>query len=101
MKNILTFFITSFILPFVLHAQDGIKAGNFIIEPATLINLGFEWQFTGDANRNATVETAYRVAGTKNWKNALPLLRIGGERVFRKTENLEYLVPDLFAGSIL
>jgi len=101
MKNILTSFIATFFLPSILCAQNNTKAGDFIIEPATLINLGFEWQITGDSNRNATVETAYRIAGTKKWKEALPLLRIGGERVFRKTENLDYIVPDLFAGSIL
>jgi hypothetical protein len=28
----------------------------------------------------------------------LPLLRIGGERVFRATEHLDYTVPDGFAG---
>lgn len=101
MKKISVLFVTAIIAPFMLQAQNSIKAGSFIIEPSTLINLGFEWQFTGDSNRNATVQTAYRIAGTKDWKQALPLLRIGGERVFRKTENLEYTVPDLFAGSIL
>ncbi|MEP7372711.1 MAG: hypothetical protein ABI675_04930 [Chitinophagaceae bacterium] len=101
MKNRIFVITAAFLVPLILNAQDGIKAGTFIVEPATLINLGFEWNFTGDANRNAIVETAYRVSGTKNWKEALPLLRIGGERVFRKVENLDYTVPDLFAGSIL
>ncbi|MEO6675587.1 MAG: hypothetical protein ABIN93_19315, partial [Ginsengibacter sp.] len=101
MRNIPGLFILTFFLQYTLQAQNGIKAGSFILEPATLINLGFEWHITGDSNRNATVQTAYRISGTKKWKEALPLLRIGGERVFRKTENLEYTVPDLFAGSIL
>ncbi len=101
MKILFAFCLGMFLFPNLSKAQDGIHAGNFIVEPATLINLGFEWQFTGDANRNATVETAYRKAGTKEWKEALPLLRIGGERIFRQAENLEYTVPDLFAGSIL
>ena len=101
MKNIPVNFIASILLPFILQAQDDIKAGAFIIEPATLINLGFEWHIMGDANRNATVQTAYRMSGTNSWKEALPLLRIGGERVFRNAENLDYTTPDLFAGSIL
>jgi hypothetical protein len=83
------------------QSQNGIKAGKLIVEPPTLINLGFEFEFTGDNNRNAVVKTSYRKAGTSAWKEAMPLLRIGGERVFRKMENLEYTVPDLFAGSIL
>ena len=101
MKIIHVNFIAALFIPFILQAQDGIKTGTFVVEPATLINLGFEWHITGDVNRNAIVETAYRISGTKTWKEALPLLRLGGERVFRKAENLEYTVPDLFAGSIL
>jgi hypothetical protein len=101
MKKIFLLFIVFPLVPFLSKSQKSIQAGNFIVEPATLINLGFEWQFTGDSNRNATVQTAYRIAGSKEWKEALPLLRIGGERIFRKAENLEYIVPDLFAGSIL
>jgi hypothetical protein len=84
-----------------LCAQDAVRAGRFVVEPPTLINLGFEWEITGDANRNATVDVQYRKAGESRWSDALPLLRIGGERVFRAREHLEYTVPDGFAGSIL
>jgi hypothetical protein len=101
MRRILSATILVLLFSIMANAQDGIKTGKIIIEPATLINLGFEWEFIGDNNRNASVQTAYRVIGTKNWKEGLPLLRIGGERVFRKAENLEYTVPDLFAGSIM
>lgn len=101
MKNIFLFFITLILASSLLPAQNATIAGKFIVEPPTLINLGFEWQITGDTNRNAMVKTAYRIAGSSTWKEALPLLRIGGERIFRKVENLEYTVPDLFAGSIL
>ena len=53
-----------------------------------------------------TIETrrskySYRRSGATEWKQALPLLRIGGERVFRAAEHLDYTVPDRFAGSIL
>ncbi len=99
-KSFILLLLTIFI-PMIGKSQNGIKTGKFIVEPATLINLGFEWEFAGDNNRNAIVQTSYRVSGTKAWKDALPLLRLGGERVFRKMENLEYIVPDLFAGSIL
>ncbi len=88
------------LFPVMSIAQEKIKTGKIVVEPPTLISLGFELDFKGDQNRNATVHTAYRVSGTKNWKEALPLLRLGGERVFRKMENLEYTVPDLFAGSV-
>ncbi len=85
----------------LLCAQNQVRAGKLIVEPPTLLNLGFEWEITGDANRNATVAVSYRQAGAAAWREALPLLRMGGERVFRQRENLEYLVPDRFAGSIL
>jgi hypothetical protein len=101
MKKIYFAIIISLSFIATAQSQNGIKAGKIIVEPPTLINLGFEWEFTGDNNRNAIVRTSYRIVGTKIWKDALPLLRIGGERVFRKIENLEYTVPDLFAGSIM
>jgi hypothetical protein len=81
--------------------QNSVRAGRLIVEPPTLINLGFEWEISGDQNRNATVEVRFREAGAAAWREGLPLLRIGGERVYRTRENLEYLTADRFAGSIL
>ena len=46
-----------------VRATDAVGAGQFVIEPATLICLGFEWDITGDDNRNATVDVSYRAAG--------------------------------------
>src|SRR5262249_5177003 len=43
----------------------------------------------------------FRESRAGAWKAALPLLRIGGERIYRKRENLDYTVPHAFAGSIL
>ena len=82
-------------------AQDSTSAGRFTVEHPTLHNLGFEWSISGDANRNATVSVEFREVGASEWREALPLVRIGGERVFRQREHLEYTVPDGFAGSIL
>jgi hypothetical protein len=84
-----------------LHAQNSVKPGRFHVEHPTLLNLGFEWLIEGDANRNATVEVRFRKAGTSNWRPALPLLRMGGERVYREREAMTYTVPHGFAGSIL
>lgn len=100
-KNILTHFIFILAVPIVASAQNAVKPGSLIIEPPTLINLGFEWPISGDENRNAKVETSFRISGNSQWEQGLPLLRIGGERVFRQTEHLDYTVPHLFAGSIL
>jgi hypothetical protein len=84
-----------------VFSQDGIKPGEFIVEPPTLTNLGFEWYISGDDNRNATVSVEYRKTGTKEWKESLPLLRIGDEHVGREAEHLDYVTPRMFAGSIL
>ena len=81
--------------------QNATTAGRFVVEHPTLVNLGFEWAISGDANRNATVTVEFRAAGESAWRPALPLVRMGGERIFRKREGLDYTVPDGFAGSIL
>ena len=80
-----------------LRAENGVRPGEFIVEPPTLICLGFEWAISGDDNRNATVDVSYRRAGDSQWRDALPLLRMGGEKIFRAP----YTVPERFAGSIL
>jgi hypothetical protein len=82
-------------------AQNNTTAGRFVVEHPTLLNLGFEWAITGDANRNAAVAVQYRAVGESAWRSALPLVRIGGESIYRRRENLDYTVPDGFAGSIL
>jgi len=33
--------------------RNSIAAGEFVVEPPTLISLGFEWYVQGDGNRNA------------------------------------------------
>ncbi|MCX6613412.1 MAG: hypothetical protein NTW74_21510 [Acidobacteria bacterium] len=83
-----------------LQAQNGTTPGRFHVEHPTLHNLGFDWLIDGDTNRNASVEVRFRKANTQAWQPALPLLRIGGERVFRERESMTYTVPHAFAGSI-
>ncbi len=84
-----------------LQAQNSTRPGMFHVEHPTLLNLGFEWTIEGDANRNASVEVRFRKSGAAAWRPALPLLRIGGERVYRDRESMTYTVPHGFAGSIL
>ena len=81
-----------------LWAADKTIVKEFITEPPTLVSLGFEWRIDGDDNRNATVSVFYRKKGEQAWKEGLPLLRIGNERI---NENaLQYITPNGFAGSI-
>src|SRR2546425_11249225 len=81
-----------------LFAADKTTLKEFVTEPATLVSLGFEWHIDGDDNRNAAVAVSYRKKGEPAWKDGLPLLRIGNERI---NENaLQYMTPNGFAGSI-
>ena len=85
-----------------VHAaeRNDVRPGEFIVDPPTLINLGFEWFIDGDDNRNATVEVTYRKSGDRQWKRALPLLRLQGERI-NNGALLDVIAPNMFAGSVL
>ena len=82
-------------------ADNVVTAGLLTIETPTLHCLGFEWTIQGDDNHNAMASVAYRKKGDQSWREALPLLRIGEEKVWRSRELLEHWTPRLFAGSIL
>jgi hypothetical protein len=77
-----------------------VTPGELLIEPPTLINLGFEWFIQGDTNRNASVQVSFRKTGTGEWKPALPLLRLQGERIYAESR-VDVIAPNMFAGSIL
>jgi len=80
-------------------SQNTVTAGELILEPPTLISLGFEWIIEGDDNRNARVALSYREVGERRWREGLPLLRVHNERtVFGDT--LDYTAPNMFAGSL-
>ena len=80
--------------------RNAVSTGELLIEPPTLINLGFEWFIQGDDNRNAMVEVSYREQGETGWSLALPLLRLQGERIFNGGV-FDVIAPNMFAGSIL
>ena len=82
----------------VASVENKIKPGEFVIEPSTLIALGFEWYVDGDDNHNAVVAVSYRKKGTHSWKEGLPLLRLNGEKTI--TPPQDYTAPNMFAGSI-
>jgi len=79
---------------------NAVTPGEFLVEPPTLINLGFEWFIQGDDNRNATVAASYRKKGELAWKQGLPLLRLKGERIYSQAQ-IDVITPNMFAGSLL
>ena len=44
-------------------ASPKITPGELVVDPPTLINLGFEWLMEGDDNHNASVDVSYRKVG--------------------------------------
>lgn len=81
------------------QAADVAAAGDLVVEPPTLIALGFEWYVDGDDNRNASAQIEYRRSGEREWRRGLPLLRVQRERVVYG-ETLDYTAPNMFAGSL-
>ena len=96
----LTFVFLFSVSSFAFGADNRVTPKEFIVDPPTLINLGFEWFVEGDDNRNATVEARYRPKGQTAWKSALPLLRLHGEEIYNGAQ-LDVISPNMFAGSIL
>jgi hypothetical protein len=74
-----------------------VTAEQFVIEPATLQALGFEWYVKGDDNRNAVVAVSYRKHGESGWKEAQPLIHLHGEH--NKGPG-EFVAPNVFVGSL-
>jgi hypothetical protein len=73
--------------------------GEPLIEPPTLISLGFEWPIDGDDNRNAKATVDYRRKGESDWRRGLDLLRLQREETFLRG-SLDYTAPNMFAGSL-
>src|SRR5436190_4807079 len=82
-------------------SENATEAGKLIAPHPTLLNIGFEWPIRGDANRSAIVTVQFRRVGDAKWREAMPLVRIGGENIYRRRENLDYTIREGFAGSIL
>ena len=68
-------------------AENRTLAGRFVVEHPTLLNLGFEWEIHGDANRNATVAVQFRAVGESGWRRRCLWCELaastctGGERI--------------------
>ena len=95
------------IFPTRAHAQANTTAGEFVVDPPTLVSLGFEWRISGDDNRNAHVDVTFRRKGEQQWRKGLPLLRLQHEVVPGGTPRegsghyFSYVAPNMFAGSLL
>jgi hypothetical protein len=94
-------------------AQMNTSPGDFTVEPATLMSLGFEWKISGDDNRNASVDVIYRKVGDSQWHKSLPLMRQQREQIGvapgpgaatdaePRYPLFKYTAANMFTGSIL
>ncbi|MEJ2110832.1 MAG: hypothetical protein P8Z37_13170 [Acidobacteriota bacterium] len=80
-------------------AADNTVTGELIIDPPTLMALGFAWPIEGDDNREARVTIEYRRKGDSAWLRGLDLLRLQNEETFLRG-SLDYTAPNMFAGSL-
>ncbi len=78
-----------------------VTPGELVIDPPTLINLGFEWLMEGDDNRNASVDVSYRKVGETAWKKGMPLAASARRARRRSPTCSTSSLPNMFAGSIL
>ena len=80
---------------------NAIVPGEFVVEPPTLINLGFEWFIEGDDNRNAAVDVSYRKQGETAWKHGAAAAAPAGRADLSAESRVDVVAPNMFAGSIL
>ncbi|MEJ1964827.1 MAG: hypothetical protein WDO56_26175 [Gammaproteobacteria bacterium] len=80
-------------------AENRTITGSLVVDPPTLMALGFAWNIDGDDNRNAHVTVAYRKKGTDKWLPALDLMRIQNEQIWTRGAT-DLTAPNMFAGSI-
>ena len=80
-------------------AANRTTSGELIIDPPTLIALGFAWPIEGDDNRNAQASIRYRAKGATDWSRGLDLLRLKNEETYLRG-SLDYTAPNMFAGSL-
>ena len=82
-RNTLCFLLLTLaaLFPAAAWCQNNTVPGEFLVDPPTLVSLGFAWKIAGDDNRNARVDVTYRKKGEQQWRQGLPLLRLQHEQV--------------------
>jgi hypothetical protein len=81
------------------RAENVTTTGELIVDPPTLMALGFAWTIEGDDNRNAHVSIMYRKKGDAPWSQGLDPLRLQKEEMFLRGA-IDFTAPNMFAGSI-
>ena len=83
-------------------AANPTKAGEFVVDPPTLINLGFEWFIDGDDNRNARGRGhAIASRARPRWQHGAAAAAAAGRADLQRRSSSTSIAPNMFAGSIL
>jgi len=82
------------------EADNAVQPGELIVDPPTLICLGFYWPMEGDANHNAAATIEFRKKGDVSWRRGLDLFRTHGETAGDGGMVAIRRIPNAFAGSI-
>jgi hypothetical protein len=91
--------------------REEVRPWRLVVEEPTIRCLGVRWYILCDANENATVAVSYRRKGQEEWREALPLLRVGPESLVAVSGEMRLERPggrdewpfqmgNLFAGSV-
>jgi hypothetical protein len=99
MKNYVAAALSLLMVPSAVRAANSTTTAELIVDPPTLMALGFAWPIKGDDNRNARVSIVYRKKGEKKWLHGLDLLRLQNEEIFTRGA-IDYTTPNMFAGSL-
>lgn len=76
-------------------SQNATLPGTIVVPYPTILNIGIEWPFQGDANGNGIVTVRFRRNGETQWKNGQPLMRV---RADTTAEGFSW--PSRHAGSL-
>jgi len=90
--------LLTLLIPSASWAADSLSSDTFLVDPSTLHCLSFRWYIEGDDDGDASGSIQYRAAGTVQWQDALPMLRVHNEIANQDFE--PYECGNLFAGSI-
>jgi hypothetical protein len=88
----------------VCLAEDRVQPGRLITDRPTLECISFQWPVEGDDNHNAKVTVEFRKTGAAQWRKALDMWRVHGQRMYHSWTNKEGWYAEtgnLFAGSIM
>ncbi|MFC2125089.1 right-handed parallel beta-helix repeat-containing protein [Bacteroidota bacterium] len=70
------------LITFQALSQNHTIPGKLYSPYPTLVNLALEWLIDGDDNLNGSVEIEFRIKGSSEWKQGMPLRRVpAGENI--------------------